>query len=39
MADEEKPKRILGSRPDRVRLIVLVYRKKGISIEDFQNAW
>ena len=39
MADEEKPKRTLGSRSDRVRLIVLVYRKKGMSVEDFQNAW
>ena len=41
MADEEeqKPKRTPGVRPDRVRLVVLLYRKKGLSIEDFQAAW
>ena len=39
MADEAKPKRAPGTRPDRVRLVVLVYRQKGLSIEDFQNAW
>lgn len=39
MADEQKPTRLQGSRPDRVRLIVLVYRKQGMSIEDFHSAW
>ncbi|KAK4693959.1 hypothetical protein P7C71_g3529, partial [Lecanoromycetidae sp. Uapishka_2] len=37
--DDNKPTRLQGSRPDRVRLIVLVYRKQGMSFEDFQNAW
>ena len=26
-------------RPDRVRLIVLLYRKKGLGVEEFQEAW
>ena len=39
MADEAKPTRTPGARPDRVRLIVLLYRKKGLSIEEFQSAW
>ena len=40
MADEPpKPKRAPGARPDRVRLVVLLYRKKELSIEDFQSAW
>ncbi len=41
MAEEEekKPKRALGARPDRVRLVVLLYRKKALSVEDFQTSW
>lgn len=39
MAEIEKPKRAPGSRKDRVRLVVLLYRKKGMSIEEFQTAW
>lgn len=39
MADDNKPTRVQGSRPDRVRLVVLVYKKHGMSIEDFQTAW
>lgn len=41
MAEEEekKPKKALGARPDRVRLVVLLYRKKGLSVEDFQTSW
>lgn len=39
MADEAKPSRAPGARPDRVRLVVLLYRQKGLSIEEFQAAW
>ena len=39
MAEDQKPQRLQGSRPDRVRLIVMVYRKQGMSFEDFQTAW
>ena len=41
MADEEaqKAKKHPRFRPDRVRLIVLLYRKKGLSVEEFQAAW
>lgn len=39
MADEQKPSKSLGARPDRVRLVVLLYRKKGLSVEEFQASW
>ncbi|KAF6226592.1 hypothetical protein HO173_012491 [Letharia columbiana] len=39
MADEQKPKKAPGARPDRVRLVVLLYRKKGLSIEEFHASW
>ena len=40
MAEEQqKPSKAPGARPDRVRLVVLLYRKKGLSIEEFQASW
>lgn len=41
MADEQKEKshKAHGGRPDRVRLLVLLYRKKGLSVEEFQVSW
>ncbi|KAM0802527.1 hypothetical protein BDR22DRAFT_103772 [Usnea florida] len=42
MADDEeaqKGKKNPRFRPDRVRLIVLLYRKKGLGVEEFQRGW
>ena len=39
MDEGPKPKRAAGVRPDRVRLVVLLYRKKGLGIEEFQASW
>ncbi|CAD6574547.1 MAG: hypothetical protein ASARMPRED_006804 [Alectoria sarmentosa] len=39
MADEQNSKKAQGARPDRVRLVVLLYRKKGLSVEEFQASW
>ena len=39
MADEQKPKKYPVARKDRVRFTILVYRKLGMSREDFQRYW
>lgn len=39
-ADEEaKPKKTLAARPDRMRLSILLYRMKDMSLEDFNKYW
>lgn len=40
MADEQKPKaKPVVARQGRVRLTLLVYRKQGMSLEEFQQYW
>lgn len=39
MADEQKPKKSHDARKDRVRLTLLVYRKQGMSLDEFQQYW
>lgn len=40
MADEQKPKtKPVAARQDRVRLTLLVYRKQGMSLDEFQKYW
>ncbi len=40
MADEQHPNnKPLAARQDRVRLTLLVYRKEGISRDEFQRYW
>lgn len=39
MADEQKPKQFPAVRKDRVRLTLLVYRKQGMSLSEFQQYW
>lgn len=40
MADEQEPKtESAAARQDRVRLTLLVYRKQGTSLDDFQKYW
>lgn len=30
---------VAGAKPDRVRLVMLLYRKPGTSFEEFSNYW
>ena len=40
MADEQNSKnKPLAARQDRVRLTLLVYRKQGMSLDEFQKYW
>lgn len=39
MADEQKPKKYPIARKDRVRFTILVYRKPGMSRDEFQRYW
>lgn len=40
MADEQEPKtKVEAARQDRVRLTLLVYRKQGMSLDEFQQYW
>ncbi|KAF6226593.1 hypothetical protein HO173_012492 [Letharia columbiana] len=40
MADEQKPKtKSFAARKDRVRLTLLVYRKPGMSLDEFHQYW
>ena len=39
MADEQKPKKYPVARKDRVRFTILVYRKPGMSRDEFQRYW
>ena len=39
MADEQKPKKYPVARKDRVRFTILVYRKPGMSRDEFQKYW
>ena len=39
MADESTPNKSPTASKDRVRLTLLVYRKPGMSLNDFQQYW
>ena len=39
MADEQKPKTYPVTRKDRVRFTIIVYRKPGMSRDEFQRYW
>ena len=39
MADEPNPNKSPTASKDRVRLTLLVYRKPGMSLNDFQQYW